>query len=278
MPHKILIMSDVHLCHGDWYDVSSEDRMELMVNALNKTYREDPYDAIFFLGDYSLDHWVYSVGGSWLHQGLSKTKRLVDDYLSRLECPTRYLIPGNHEQYGHKLWKDITGCERQYAVVHDDWLFLMLDNFGANLDPAEDSDGTYTPADVDFIKEQMALHPDLPVVLCAHFFDLRSETEAFMNLVRDEERIVCLFCGHDHINRIECHQALGCKPIIHDGQFSYTIGAMVQTCPWGWTEVTLRDEGLMCSYVYPESKLTPAGRGPLIQVSKDPSVRFFSRK
>jgi len=278
MQHKVLIMSDVHLCHANWYDVPSADRMEQMIHDLNRAYEQEPYDAIFFLGDYSLDHWVYSIGGSYLHQGVSNTKKLVDEYLSRLACPARYLIPGNHEQYGNEMWKRITGYDRQFAVCHEGYLFLMLDNFSANLDPTEDSDGTYTPADVDFIRNQMALHPDMPVVLCAHFFDLRKESEAFVELVRNESRILCLFCGHDHINRIECHQALGGKPIIHDGHFSYTAHPLLGSCPWGWTEVILRDEGIISTYVYPDSVMSSAGRGPMIQVGKDPSVLFFSRK
>ena len=277
MSNKIVIMSDIHHCHSGWYGVSSDERMNQMVEALNTAYRKDPYDAIFFLGDYSLDHWVYQIGGSWLHQQVSYTQKLVDEYLSRLECPVRYMIPGNHEQYGHEHWKRITGCERQFAVVHEGYLLLMLDTFGENLDPTEDSDGTYKPADVEYIQAQMTLHPDLPVLLCAHFFDLRKETEAFTKLVINEERILCLFCGHDHQNRVEASAVLGGKLIIHDGQFSYAGFHDPVRCPWGWIEALLYEEGIICTYVHPSatletndgSRIIHAGEGPMIQITRE---------
>jgi len=286
MSGKILIMSDVHLCHLDWNGVSSPDRMEKMIRELNTAYQKDPYDAIFFLGDYSLDHWVYQIGGSWLHQGVSNTKKLVDEYLLRLECPVRYMIPGNHEQYGPEQWRSITGGERQFAVLHQGYLIIMLDTFGENLDPAEDSDGTYKPVDVDFVRSQMVRHPDAPVLLCAHFFDMRKETESFRELVKNESRILCLFCGHDHQNRVEAVAALGGKLIIHDGHFSYAGFYNPVRCPWGWLEVYLYDEGITCSYIHPSANLTAddgmvsihAGEGPMIQITREPGRPLPMRK
>lgn len=280
---KVLILSDLHLCHIPWYGPSSEERMDKLIRDLNAAYDKEPYDALFFLGDYSLDHWKYENGGSYLREGLSNTARLVDGYLSRLKCPARYLIPGNHEQYGEETWQRLTGCRRQFSVFHAGYLFLMLDNFAGNLDPDTASDGTYTGADIDFIRREMAACPDAPVILCAHFFDMRREPEAFRALVRGEERILCLLCGHDHVNRVEAHAALGGKLIIHDGHFSYTGFADPAYCPWGWVEMELREEGVTCAYVVPESVMNGekgsavihAGRGPVIQIGRADSSGFF---
>lgn len=274
MSHQVILMSDIHLCHLDWYGISGSERMEKMISDLNAAYEKEAYEAIFFLGDYSLDHWVYGCGGSYLHQGISNTRNLVETFLSRLTCPVRYMLPGNHEQYGHEQWKQITGCERQFAVYHGGYLFLMLDTFSANLEPVTDSDGTYTPADIAFIQQKMMEYPNVPVLLCAHFFDLRKETNDFKELVRNEERILCLFCGHDHLNRIEAPRALGGKLIIHDGHYSYSGYHDPSRCPWGWLKITLHEEGIACSYTYPESNMSNdqtithihAGEGAAIQL------------
>ena len=283
MPVKVLIMSDVHLCQGTWYGPTSEERMEKMIADLNAAYDQEPYEAIFFLGDYSLDHWKYENKGSYLSQGVSNTQRLVRDYLPRLKCAECRLIPGNHEQYGHEKWRELTGGERQFAVEKGGYLFLMLDTFAGDLDPDFDSDGTYTGADVDFIRTEMENHPDMPVILCAHFFDMRRESPLFFDLVKNESRILCLFCGHDHLNRVEAPAALGGKLIIHDGHFSYTGFPNPACCPWGWVEMHLCDEGVMCAYAFPASVMNvekgsaviPAGKGPLIQISRDPDQPFF---
>ncbi len=285
MPSKVLIISDVHLCHIPWYGPAGEERMEKMICDLNAAYDREPYDAVLFLGDYSLDHWKYEPGGSYLHQGVSNTRRLVQDYLSRLKCPAQYLIPGNHEQYGNETWKQLTGCERQFSVMVNGYLFLMLDTFGGDLDPDHDSDGTYTGADVAFIRRVMEKHPDAPVILCAHWFELRKETEAFKALVKEEKRILCLLCGHDHVNRIEAHPALGGKLIIHDGHFSYTGFNDPARCPWGWIEMKLYEEGVACAYAYPESVMNGsrgsatihAGQGPMIQILRDLPNAVFPR-
>ena len=283
MISKVLIMSDVHLCHGEWHGISSENRMTKMIEDLNKAYENEPYDAIFFLGDYSLDYWKYEKSGSFLYQGVSNTHKLITDYLPRLSCPAYYMIPGNHEQYGHELWKKLTCFERQFAVYQKGFLFLMLDTFGGDLDPQTDSDGTYTPVDVDYVQTQMALYPDTPVLLCSHFFDLRHESDEFKQLVQKEKRILGLFCGHDHTNRIEAHPALGGKLIIHDGHFSYAgYRQNAVRCPWGWLEVKLFEEGITCTYNWPESVMEdnngvhsfPAGQSAMIQLQFDADKPF----
>jgi len=282
MASKVIILSDVHLCQGDWHGMQSPERMNKMVDDLNAAYKHEPYDAIFFLGDYSLDFWKYEKSGSYLYQGVSNTQNLMKDYLPRLLCPRYYLIPGNHEQYGHAAWKQITGMDRQFSVYQDGWLFVMLDTFGGDLDPDFDSDGTYTPADVDFIRAEMQKYPDAPVILCAHFFALQRETEAFKALVANEKRIVCLFCGHDHLNRIEAAPELGGKLIIHDGHFSYSGFHDASRCTWGWTEVRLMEEGIISTYVHPESEMDGMhiypGSGPMIQIQLDADRPFPRNK
>lgn len=251
---KIIIMSDVHLCRHDWYGKASEDRLAEMVENLNFAYDKDPYEAILFLGDYSLDFWLYDEGGTYVHQKLSNTERFVKNYLSELKCKNTYMIPGNHEQYSNEKWKEITGNDRQFSVVIGGYLFIMLDNFSGELDPDYDHDGVYTPSDMEYIRSEMKKYPDLPVVLCSHFFAMDRESDEFKALLCEEKRVVCLFCGHDHICVAEKLDDCGGKFIFHDGQYSYSLAEPEDSCPWGWREVLLDEKSLKTAYFSPEKQ------------------------
>ena len=264
---KIIIMSDVHLCRHDWYGVSSEERLSEMIENLNSAYDREPYEAILFLGDYYLDFWLYEEGGTFVHHKLSNTERFVKSFLSRLKCKNYYMLPGNHEQYPNEKWKEITGNYRQFSVVIGDVLFIMLDTFSGELDPNYDHDGVYTSPDIGYIQAEMAKYPNLPVVLCAHYFAVEKkskisenftsfskESEKFVDFIKNEDRILCLFCGHDHICIAEEIENCGGKYLFHDGQYSYSLAEPEDSCPWGWREVWFDGQSFKTSYFSPGKK------------------------
>ncbi len=253
---NLVVMSDIHLCHLDWYGMKNADRIQKMTDDLNDFYLDEGYDAILFLGDYSLDFWETGIFGSWRHQELSNTEVFFRDYASQLSCETQYRIPGNHEQYGEELWAELSGSDlgRQFYLKIGGYLIFMLDNFDGDLDPDTDNHGVYTPTDVDFIRGVMDENPDMPVILMAHFFDVKADGEEFRDLVCDE-RVVTLFCGHDHVTTV---QELGPdydnKVIFHCGDYSYSKAAIPEN-PWGWRTLTLREDGIRVTYYAPESKM-----------------------
>lgn len=259
-PTHIIMMSDIHLeDYNNWYGMNSFKRIEKMTDDLIAFDKENPYDHLMILGDMSLDFWRYSPGGSYVNKGVSNTKNLIDNYLSKIDA-TKYYLPGNHEQYSHQKWKEITGYDRQYSVVIDGWLFIMLDAFSGVLDPDYDFDGMYVNMNVDFIKSEMAKHPNLPVVLCAHYFDINKENYEFYNLLNTEKRIVCLFEGHDHTNTIDTlPPLLGSKKVFHVGNFSYNkAGDSFENCSWGWRNLYLTEDSITIDYYTPKNVLNGA--------------------
>ena len=253
MTKRIILMSDVHHCHVTWNGLTSEERMERLVESLNEAYRREPFEQILFLGDYSLDFWAWEIKGCYLSEGRSYTREFVTRYAPRLPAPY-IMIPGNHEQYGPKTWREITGFDRQGCYVTDGWLFILLDTFAGDLDPTEHSDGTYTPMDVRYARASMDRYPDHRVVLCAHHFDPAREPEASRELVRDS-RVVCLASGHVHLSDVlTLPEDWGGKKLLRTGQFSYTAGPDPRVSLPGWREVVLTDDQLISRYV------TPAGR------------------
>ena len=254
-PKRILLISDVHNCHKDWYGVTNSERMERFVRHLQEEYDRAPYEMILFLGDYSLDFWEWDELGCYVDHQESRTREFVEAYARRLPAPW-YMIAGNHEQYGEEKWREITGCSRQGAVTVGDWLFILLDSFGANLDPDFHSDGTFTPIDVPFIRAQMDKHPDRKVVLCSHHFDPRYETDEGKALIQDP-RIVCLFAGHVHLSRI---MDLCGKKLLWTGNYSYSSEEDPTGSMWGFREAILSENAIVSRYITPENSIVLDGR------------------
>ncbi|MBP3323519.1 MAG: hypothetical protein J6M16_04935 [Clostridia bacterium] len=55
---RVLVASDIHLCHVDWYGMENSKRVKRFIEDVKKEYEKDPFEMLLLLGDYSLDHWV----------------------------------------------------------------------------------------------------------------------------------------------------------------------------------------------------------------------------
>lgn len=237
---RILLVTDIHYCHKVWHDADRDRRAQVLVDALIRQMEARPYDLILGLGDYSLDFWMYEQGGSYVNQPpVSFTREFVQQYVPRFPLKP-YLIPGNHEQYGNEKWQEITGCPRQFAVSYGDYVFLMCDTFGGNLDPTVHSDGTYTGIDPVFLREALERHPDQNIILCMHDLLADQESEEVKALIRSNPRIRCAFAGHVHKSEtILLDDSWGRLPLIHCGDFSYNL--YNQSKNWGFQMVDLND-------------------------------------
>lgn len=219
MKKRFLVATDLHYVEKDWHGMGAEERMEHFFADVAAAERRGAFDAIFLLGDYSLDFWVWCEKGCYLNHGESRTAQFAQRFLPRLRkmAPT-YAIAGNHEQYGDAKWQQIMGNPRRFSAVAGGVLFVLDDTFGANLDPTEHSDGTYRGADAAWIAEEMAKYPDLPTVLMAHHFEPARESEEFSRLV-ESPRVRLLLSGHVHTADVS--HPFG-APLIHAGQYSYS--------------------------------------------------------
>lgn len=248
---RVILVTDVHDCQFDWGDLSTKDRMNFLVDCLNKEFEEKEYDAILALGDYSLDHWKWNEGGSYLWDPpVCNAEHFVKNYRLKLSSQM-FMIPGNHEQYGNEKWKEITGYEREFAILYGDYVFLMLDTFGGDLDPTENSDGTYTGINVEAVEEILAKYPEKKFVLCVHDIYPDQESERAKKLVRDEKRILCAFAGHTHKdNTILLSDDFGNLPVFYCGDFSYNGKYEDQAkMNWGWRVLDFKDGSFSTEYI-----------------------------
>ena len=256
---RIIIASDIHLCHTNWYGVPTAERMERLVKHLWDEYEREPYETIIFLGDYSLDHWNHGdVPGSYL-TGTCNTKNFLEKYASRLPVPYGVLIAGNHEMYGHEKWHELTGFYRRDTLVIGDYLFVIDDTFDTGLDPHADCDAFYSQINIPYVREQMARYPDKRVILCAHHFALDRETPEAHELVNDD-RVVCLFSGHVHRSSVyTLPDDWKNKLVIRTGNYSYSKEEPPMLSMWGFRDVYLSDDEVRTRYIVPENTITYKG-------------------
>ena len=259
---RLLIASDIHYCEEGWYGLPRTAKGQNLLDDLTWESQRDPYSALLLLGDYSLDHWVWGTKGTYLTKGLSETRLFVDEVLNRLapDGVSVRMIAGNHEQYGEESWERLTGYQRRDHLVCGDILFILCDTFGGDLDPVEHSDGTYVGVSVDEIAALMARYPDKKVILCAHWFHLDAESEELRRLIRSEDRILCLICGHLHTSKIRSTEAEGQgKPVLYTGHYSYSGEANPLRCLNGYRELVIYEDRITSKYIVPAHTYTVEG-------------------
>lgn len=263
---RILLTSDIHHTYLEtYYGPSSKNRMNAWVEAVKKEHEKRPFDLIVIMGDLSLDFWddrygkpAGKPGGSYINSGVSTTKEFVDNYVSKLPADVPvYIMAGNHEQYGNKKWKEITGYDRQGSFVLGDNLFIFLDSFAGDLDPKTHHDGTSTAPDIEFIKSEMEKYPDHNVYLISHWFDLEKGGEEFKAVVRDT-RVIALFQGHTHETTVlDLDAGYGYKKIVQTGQFSHIRVPKGETAEenfWGFRDLLVVGKRSVSRYIVAETK------------------------
>ena len=260
MTHRILITSDIHNCHCTWYNTPNGERMALYVEAIEAAKARNSYDMTLCLGDVSLDFWKWNEGGSYLWDPpVSRAAEFMETIKPHLPEPF-YITPGNHEQYSPEDWQRITGQPREQIVATEYAVFVLLDAFSGNLGPKENSDGTYQPLNCRLIRDALAIGGNTPVFLLSHFVDMEKESEEFKAILRENERIRALFCGHDHGSQIaSTGEDAGNKPILHTGHFSYSKHRDPYMAFRGWRELLIGEDGWESFYYVPEQKIPYPG-------------------
>lgn len=231
MKHRVLLVSDMHytsnlsdkemravkedarvsLASGDAFGYTQEEKIGMINEAADKEQAKGALDAVLILGDLSIDDY--------------DCRRLPDNYcekfrdecMKKFPCPA-YAIAGNHDSYPDEMWFSMFGYHRQFSVKIGDVVFVMLDTFRTL--PAKDASGAqYTQVDMAFLRQEMEKYPAEPLVLCSHYFDRAHESEEFCKLVETDPRIVGLFYGHAHHNRLEEWRG---KPFVDIGGYAYS--------------------------------------------------------
>lgn len=219
--------SNTSVAAGDAFGHTQREKVEKVFEGIMYEDAKAPLDAVFVLGDLSIDDYDYR------NLPVNYCEQFKIDCLDRLRCPS-FVLAGNHDSYPDALWREVFGYGRQYSVTVADQVFIMLDTFAAC--PASGASGAkYTPVDVEFLKSELARCRGKNIFLCSHFFNWGAESDEFKRLVRESEDIVCLFHGHTHRNRVvELGEEYGNKQLFDIGGYGYN--GMVVDGKWDFSQ------------------------------------------
>lgn len=238
---RYLLVSDLHYVgdgtggrnSGDtdrrtYRGATNAQRMQLLCDSIEQEYKLRGLDGILVLGDLSTDDWYSGCSTStWLPE--QYCYKVYTDYLKpladRLGIDIR-VIAGNHDSYYNSWWKTKFGYDRQYTYVDGDNVFIMIDNFGGDVD-ANDAEGAgngseWRETDTAWLKTQLDLYASKKnIFLCSHEFGTCSD--ALKNLLANYNNVVALFEGHTHHFSGSSLFGKTGLPLFNTGNFSYGV-------------------------------------------------------
>ena len=233
--HRVIIMSDLHYSYeetsaelqaaypestpsrvtGKVFGFSQAEKLKMTIEDIDDFNEREPIEAVFVLGDITTDDYGFR---DYPENYVEKFK---NDFVDKLSYPC-HVIPGNHDSYPNDEWKKAMGTDRQYSVKVGDAVFIMLDTFEAK--PATSTSGSkYVGIDVDFLKEEIAKYPTEKIFLCTHYYEPNDESPNYelSKLMKENDRIVCLFRGHTHKNSALMSTELGDRFVFDDGGYAF---------------------------------------------------------
>ena len=175
---------------GNTLGHTQKEKIECIISDIASFTDQKTVDGMLVLGDLSIDDYSF--------------RNLPENYcvkfkkkcMEKFNFPS-YAIPGNHDSYPNDMWQEMFGYGRQFSVQIGGAAFIMLDTFDNQ--PATSASGSaYVGIDMDFLKAELLKYPEGPIFLCSHFFKSVSYTEEFLDLLRKNPRIICLFDAHTH--------------------------------------------------------------------------------
>ena len=269
---RILLVSDVHYtteetrqqlrekypgangstANGPILGYTQKERLDFLLECINKEHDSAPLNAILMPGDLSIDDYDFR------HLPYNFCERFRDDYMSKFPAPA-CAGPGNHDSYPNEQWHAMFGHNRQFSVVVGGVLFLMADTYNA---PADGASGSpYTHFDIEWAKAEMEIHKDKPVFILAHYLFPGREGEAFAQFLHDNPRIAAIFVGHSHrAEVIRLGEEYGNKNIYDIGGFSYytrptdgvwDFNMFHAEWRWGYQMLEYDEKGFSTWHVFP---------------------------
>ena len=248
---------------GPAFGYTQEQKLQAILDDISSLGANATIDSVMILGDITLDDYGY--------------RNLVNNYLDdfkanfidKLTYPS-YTIAGNHDSYTNTEWKNVIGTDRQYSVVVDNAVFIMLDTFEAT-HATSASGSAYKGVDIDFLKSELenTEYEDKTIFLCSHYYQEGRNTDndaALKALIAGDDRIVCMFRGHTHKNTTLTPDSLAGVSLIDIGGYAYNgqkeddgtynFNTFDESWAWGYQVLEWNDEEVHLYHVKPARSYT----------------------
>lgn len=212
--HRVILISDTHYmsnmskaeyqamypesnpsaAFGDAFGYTQTEKMAAILEDVDTFTKREDVDGILVLGDLSTDDYGYA------NLPENYVQKFKDEVMEKFPCES-WAIPGNHDSYPNDMWNEIFGYDRQYSVKIGDAAFIMLDTYQSGLAPSA-TGADYTGVDVEWLEEEIKKYPTEQIFLVGHYFDPNKSDYSFSKLLKENDRIVCMFMGHSHANEL----------------------------------------------------------------------------
>lgn len=242
--HRVILVSDMHYttnlseeelklvspeaiasqASGKSFGYTQEEKIESITDDIDAFNKREPIEALFVLGDLTLDDYGYrNLPDSYL-------KKIKKDYFDKLDYEF-HALAGNHDSYPNEAWKEIMGHDRQYSVKVGDAVFIMLDTFSNDL-ASSASGSAYIGIDFEWLEKELEKYPDETIFLCSHYYHPDATDWKFRKLLRENERVVCMFRGHTHENTVLAAEEMNFKFLFDIGGYAYIPDNTSGTNDW----------------------------------------------
>lgn len=244
--HRVIFVSDMHYtteetneelkeeypdsnasdAAGKTYGYTQEEKIKAILDDIDAFSERETIDAVLVLGDLTLDDYGFrNLPENYL-------KKFKSDFIDKLDYPC-YATAGNHDSYPNEEWKKYIGTDRQYSVEIGDAVFIMLDTFTDEL-ATGGSGSPYSSVDVDFLEKELEKYPTQTIYLCAHYYKPSAADYRFTKLLKENDRIVCMFRGHTHNNVVLAPEEMNYKFLVDIGAYAYDGNDSTGT--WDFTQ------------------------------------------
>lgn len=231
--HRVILLSDAHYMTndsqatynanhpgetaapstGDAFGYTQTEKINIILDDVSKISEGANIEGIFVLGDLGTDDYGFrNLSTNWV-------QKFKDEVMAKLPVES-YALPGNHDSYPDEMWNQIFGYDRQYSVKVGDAAFIMLDSY-SDLSTVDGSGSNYTGIDVEWLKQELEKYPTEQIFLCTHYLETDTEDYELSKLLKENERIVCIFRGHTHLNETYLCEKLNNEFLIDLGGYAY---------------------------------------------------------
>lgn len=251
---KIYPDATTSLAAGNTFGHKQREKVEKIYEDICKEHKRSPLDAVLVLGDLSLDDYDFRC------LPVNYCKLFKEDCLDRL--PTKaFAIPGNHDSYPNKMWREVFGYDRQYTLEFDNTVFLMADTFAST--PASKTDpcggSPKNPIDDEFLRCNLQKYKGKNIFICAHHIDSANITDEGKRAIKECGDVVFMYRGHVHIHSVtDMGEECGNVSLIDIGGYGYTgqvyngkydFNVYDYSIAWGYQIIEIYDDKIRTYHV-----------------------------